>query len=101
MDQGIISGYTDDTFRSTGKISRVEMTVMLVRALGLPLDSKSSLTFADATQVPAWAVPYIAAAQEAGLVKGTGGNRFNPKAEATRAEVVTLILSAMEFKSQP
>ncbi|WP_186331449.1 5'-nucleotidase C-terminal domain-containing protein [Paenibacillus xylanexedens] len=101
VDQGIISGYTDDTFRSTGKISRVEMTVMLVRALGLPLDSKSSLTFADATQVPAWAVPYIATAQEAGLVKGTGGNRFNPKAEATRAEVVTLILSAIEFKSQP
>nr|WP_186811678.1 5'-nucleotidase C-terminal domain-containing protein [Paenibacillus xylanexedens] len=100
VDQGIVSGYTDDTFRSTGKISRVEMSVMLVRALGLPLDSKSSLTFADATQVPAWAVPYIAAAQEAGLVKGTGGNRFNPKAEATRAEVVTLILSAMEFISQ-
>ncbi|WP_145050445.1 5'-nucleotidase C-terminal domain-containing protein [Paenibacillus xylanexedens] len=98
VDQGIISGYTDDTFRSSGKVSRVEMTVMLVRALGLPVDSSSTLSFADADQVPTWAVPYIAAAYEAGLVKGTGKNRFNPLAEATRAEVVTLLMSASELR---
>ncbi|WP_164848629.1 S-layer homology domain-containing protein [Paenibacillus sp. DCT19] len=101
VDQGIISGYTDDTFRSSGKVSRVEMTVMLVRALGLPVESNPTLSFADADQVPAWAAPYIAAAYEAGLVKGTGKNKFNPLAEATRAEVVTLLMSASELQLQP
>lgn len=101
VEQGIISGYTDETFRSTGKISRVEMTVMLVRALGLPVDSKSTLTFEDAEQVPAWAVPYISAAYHAGLVKGTGNNKFNPQAQATRAEVVTLLISASELQPKP
>lgn len=100
VDQGVISGYTDETFRASGKVSRVEMTVMLVRALGLPVDSKSTLTFADANKVPAWAVPYIAAAYDAGLVKGTGKNLFNPLAEATRAEVVTLLMSASELQSK-
>jgi len=100
VDQGIISGYTDDTFRSSGKVSRVEMTVMLVRALGLPVQSNPVLSFADADKVPAWAVPYIAAAYDAGLVKGTGRNMFNPLAEATRAEVVTLLLSASELQKQ-
>jgi hypothetical protein len=100
VDQGIISGYTDETFRASGKVSRVEMTVMLVRALGLPVDLKSTLTFADANKVPAWAVPYIAAAYDAGLVKGTGKNLFNPLTEATRAEVVTLLMSASELQSK-
>lgn len=101
VDQGIISGYTDDTFRSADKVSRVEMTVMLVRALGLPVKSNPALSFADADKVPVWAVPYIAAAYDAGLVKGTGKNMFNPLAEATRAEVVTLLLSANELALQP
>ncbi|MCF7756046.1 S-layer homology domain-containing protein [Paenibacillus xylanexedens] len=76
------------------------MTVMLVRALGLPVESNPSLSFADADKVPAWAVPYNAAAYDAGLVKGTGENMFNPLAEATRAEVVTLLLSASEFQAK-
>ncbi|RAW19116.1 multifunctional nuclease/2',3'-cyclic-nucleotide 2'-phosphodiesterase/5'-nucleotidase/3'-nucleotidase [Paenibacillus taichungensis] len=100
VEQGIISGYTDETFRASGKVSRVEMTVMLVRALGLPVASNATLTFADANKVPAWAVPYIAAAYDAGLVKGTGKNLFNPLVEATRAEVVTLLMSASEFQAK-
>ncbi|WP_405155677.1 S-layer homology domain-containing protein [Paenibacillus sp. FSL K6-0108] len=100
VEQGIISGYTDETFRASGKVSRMEMTVMLVRALGLPVESNAALTFADANKVPAWAVPYIAAASDAGLVKGTGKNLFNPLAEATRAEVVTLLISASEFQAK-
>ncbi|KOY15585.1 hypothetical protein AMS66_15425 [Paenibacillus xylanivorans] len=98
VEQGIISGYTDETFRASGKVSRVEMTVMLVRALGLPVKSNPTLTFADAKKVPAWAAPYIAAAYDAGLVKGTGKNMFNPLTEATRAEVVTLLMSASELQ---
>ncbi|WJH30879.1 S-layer homology domain-containing protein [Paenibacillus sp. CC-CFT742] len=97
VEQGIISGYTDETFRASGNVSRVEMTVMLVRALGLPIESNATLSFTDANRVPAWAVPYIAAAYEAGLIKGTGNNRFNPLANATRAEVVTLLMSASEL----
>ena len=97
VEQGIISGYTDETFRASGKVSRVEMTVMLVRALGLPIESNATLSFADANKVPAWAVPYIAAAYEAGLVKGSGNNMFNPLVEATRAEVVTLLISASDL----
>ncbi|WP_339850008.1 5'-nucleotidase C-terminal domain-containing protein [Paenibacillus sp. FSL W7-1088] len=100
VEQGIISGYTDETFRASGKVSRVEMTVMLVRALGLAVESNATLTFADANKIPAWAVPYIAAAYDAGLVKGTGKNLFNPLSEATRAEVVTLLMSASEFQAK-
>lgn len=99
IEDKVIAGYEDNTLRPSNPLTRTEMTVILVRALGLELDPKATVTFADAGDIPVWAVPYIAAAYKAGLIEGTGGNRFNPQSDATRAEVVTLLLSVLEFQS--
>lgn len=93
----VISGYEDQTLRPSSPLTRTEMTVILVRALGITVDPKATVPFADANDIPGWAQPYIAAAYHAGLVKGMGGNRFSPNSKATRAEVVTLLLSALEY----
>ncbi|MNO00265.1 hypothetical protein D3C81_2201250 [compost metagenome] len=69
---------------------------MVVRALGITVDPKATLTFNDAKDVPAWAVPYIAAAAKSGLVNGVGQNKFAPNQKATRAEAVTIILALLE-----
>ncbi|OZQ70038.1 hypothetical protein CA596_24380 [Paenibacillus odorifer] len=92
----IISGYDDGTFRPTQELTRTELAVMVVRALGITVDPKATLTFNDAKDVPAWAVPYIAAAADAGIVNGIGQNRFAPNQVASRAEAVTIILNLLE-----
>lgn len=92
---GYISGYKDGTFRANNEISRSEFVVIIVRALGLELNSELTSTFDDVDQIPVWATPYVAAAAEAGLVKGNGNGKFNPNAPITRAEAVTLILSML------
>ncbi|WP_339317493.1 S-layer homology domain-containing protein [Paenibacillus sp. FSL R10-2734] len=92
----IISGYDDGTFRPTQELTRTELAVMVVRALGITVDPKATLTFNDAKEVPAWAVPYIAAAAKSGLVNGVGQNQFAPNQKATRAEAVTIILALLE-----
>ncbi|SIR73888.1 protein of unknown function [Paenibacillus macquariensis] len=92
---GFISGYEDGTFRANNEITRSEFVVIIVRALGLEVDSNAHLTFNDAKQVPAWARSYVAAAVEAGLVKGDGDGKFNPNSSTTRAEAVTLILGML------
>ncbi|MGN7413002.1 S-layer homology domain-containing protein [Paenibacillus sp. SAF-068] len=71
---------------------------MIVRAGGIPADSNAKLNFKDAKDVPAWAVSYVAAAVEAGLVGGVGGNRFAPAQTATRAEAITLIIGLLDTK---
>jgi len=38
---GIISGYSDQTFRAADNTNRAELTAMIVRALGLPVDANS------------------------------------------------------------
>ncbi|WMT40920.1 S-layer homology domain-containing protein [Paenibacillus sp. D2_2] len=96
VGSGLISGYTDGTFRPNQQLTRLEMAVILVRAAGLPLDSAAKLAFNDADYIPSWAVPYVAAAYQAGLIQGVSGNRFAPGEKATRAEAVTVIMSIVK-----
>jgi 2',3'-cyclic-nucleotide 2'-phosphodiesterase/3'-nucleotidase/5'-nucleotidase len=97
VEDKVISGYADGTLRPHSSLTRTEMTVILVKSLGIAVDRNAKPTFADTGRIPAWASPYIAAAEQAGLVKGVGGNLFNPQTEATRGEVVTILLAAIEI----
>lgn len=98
-EAGYISGYEDGTFRANKDITRSELVVMIVRARGLEVHPNATLTFKDADQVPGWAKPYVATAEEAGLIKGNGLGIFNPNAAATRAEAVTLILAMLSTRN--
>ncbi len=90
-ENGIMTGYKDGTLRANEPITRTELIAIIVRALKLKLPDEAELPFADAMQIPKWAKPYIAAAYDAGLVSGVGGNRFAPNEFATSAEVVKLL----------
>ncbi|TXK83828.1 S-layer homology domain-containing protein [Paenibacillus sp. N3.4] len=95
---GIVSGYEDNSFRSADPISRAELAVMIVKAFGLQVDWSAKASFADANDIPSWAVPHVAAAADAGFIQGRGNNLFAPNDKATRAEVVNLILSMLKHK---
>ncbi|WP_314587816.1 endo-alpha-N-acetylgalactosaminidase family protein [Paenibacillus terrigena] len=95
---GFITGYEDGTFRANKEITRSELVVIAVRALGLEVNPNAKLVFSDADQIPVWAKPYVATAAEAGLIKGNGDGKFNPNASSSRAEAVTLILAMLNAK---
>ena len=97
---GIVQGYEDRTFRPNRSITREEMMVMLVKALQLNVDMAQTPTFADNASISNWAKPYVASADAAGLIAGTGNDRFSPAAPATRAEAVTFLLRAADLKEQ-
>lgn len=94
---GIIGGFEDGSFRPAKEISRPELAVMIVRALGLAPDADASIAFADAPQIPAYARPYVATAVKLGLIQGGSNNRFGAKSPATRAEAITLVLRALDY----
>lgn len=97
IQSGIMQGYSDGSIRPQNTVSRTELIVMLVRALGLKVDAEAETTFSDNDSIPRWARGYVTAAVEAGLVSGTGNNTFSGARNATRAEVVTLLLRATEY----
>ncbi|MGE5381208.1 MAG: S-layer homology domain-containing protein [Methylocystaceae bacterium] len=92
VDQGVTKGYPDGTFKPNGKMTRAEMAVMLVKAAGLPINTKPvpKASFKDVA-ARYWASPYIEASAKAGLIKGYNGY-FRPETAVSRAEASTMIL---------
>ncbi|OMF38093.1 hypothetical protein BK133_03720 [Paenibacillus sp. FSL H8-0548] len=93
---GVVKGYEDGTFRPNKLISRAEMAVMVMRALDKELEADLNPAFNDSNAIPSWAKPSVAAAAELGIIQGKGGNKFEPAANATRAEAVVIILRILD-----
>jgi uncharacterized repeat protein (TIGR01451 family) len=89
---GIFQG-ADGRFRPDDSISREELAVVLIRLLELGDEATmpSGNAFSDHASISAWASESVAAAVRLGLIQGDESNRFNPQAEATRAESAAMI----------
>ncbi|MDQ0902045.1 InlB B-repeat-containing protein [Paenibacillus sp. V4I7] len=89
---GIINGYEDGSFRPDAQMTRAEMAVMMANALNQSNEGSISTGFADDQGIPEWAKNAVAAIKKLGIVEGKGTNTFDPNANTTRAETVTVLL---------
>ncbi|EEG52778.1 S-layer homology domain-containing protein [Enterocloster asparagiformis] len=103
--KNIVKGTGDKLFSPDAPVTREQMAVMMVNYAGqmgysipTPL---AAVTFADSDQISAWAAKEVAAMQRAGIVKGKDGNRFDPQASATRAEVSAVLRRFVESVIDP
>lgn len=87
-EAGIVQGISDTEFGPNENITREQMATIIGRQYGMMNDT--ALTYTDAANVEAYAVPYVAALSEAGYLTGDNG-MFYPKNNATRAEAATLL----------
>ncbi len=97
VEAGIISGYTDGTFRPKASIKRSEAAVMAVKALGLKHNIGVSTLFADDHLIPAWAREYVQSAAANGIIAGKTGNLFMPADTTKRAEAAAILLRMVKL----
>lgn len=98
-DQGVTKGVSAGDilwFQPDSNITRAEFFTMAARWLGLDLESagEGDLPFADAAEIPAWALPAVRAMAAAGYLQGSlEGDRLyaHPNATITRAEAMTVL----------
>lgn len=90
-DKGILSGFSDGSFRPDGTLTRAEAAKMVALAKGLTPSSVGVQAFSD---VPTgyWAYGMIQAAVKTGLLKGYGDGTFRPNASITRAEAAAILM---------
>ncbi len=90
-EAGILKGYSDGTFRPGGTITRAEMAAVICRLARLDTQS-TTVPFQDVSPSD-WAAKYIAAAYQAGSIRGSGG-RFRPNDPVSYPEAVKMIVCA-------
>jgi methionine-rich copper-binding protein CopC len=100
VQEGIVNGYADGSFRPNAPITRSEMSLMIAKALKLPLDANAQTGFADNADIPKWAKGAVKALREIGIVNGRSADKFVPNDTATRAEAVVMLLRMLDFMEQ-
>ncbi|OMD75027.1 S-layer homology domain-containing protein, partial [Paenibacillus odorifer] len=95
---GLIKGTGSNLFGTGQNLSRQDMVVMFVRALGVnPTGKAGTLQFADSSQIADYSKDFIAAAVEYGLITGYN-NFFNPDAKVDRQAVALVASKFLKFK---
>lgn len=102
--RGVISGYGSGLFGTNDPITREQIATILWRYDGSP-KSENSNDFADESAIASYAMDAVDWIRSNGIMNGKGGNMFDPKGNATRAEVATILRNyvqlAQDIPSEP
>jgi len=97
----IVSGVGNNRFAPNSTITREDMAVMMVnyaKALNYDLPvALQAFNFTDASSISSYATGAVTAAQQAGIIVGKNGGRFDPKGNLTRAEAATVVRRFVEL----
>ncbi|MBB6023858.1 hypothetical protein HNR77_004960 [Paenibacillus sp. JGP012] len=98
VSYGLISGYTDNSFRPNSEISRAEAMTIVSRAMKLvelaQADASETAnllgTYSDGNKVQPWAAESVASAIKQGLVQGDDG-KLMTDADVSRAQTAAIV----------
>ncbi|CCQ95737.1 putative Subtilisin-type proteinase [[Clostridium] ultunense Esp] len=96
--EGLITGYSDLTFRPNQPITRAEFLTLLSRVIDLPPGSRSVRSPFRDVSTGFWAYPVIISAYQKGLIGGYADGSFRPNAPLTRAEMSAMVARGLKIK---
>jgi hypothetical protein len=103
---GLITGFSDGTFRANETITRQQAMLIISKAMvltglsgvGNATDRASIINaYADGNQVASWAFSGVADVISAGIFTGRSANSLVPEAPITRAEVAVIIERLLKY----
>jgi len=86
--KNIVNKYSDWAYKPADKITRAEFAYFLVRTLGLTSDSAENFADGDPN---AFYAKEIAVGKALGILNGVGENKYNPEAEISRQDLMTIV----------
>ena len=94
-ESGVLSGYSDGSFRADAPVTREQLAVMLWNYSGKPSGIKA-LDHSDAGNISNYAKEAMQWAVENGVMSGRANGQLDPKGAATRAEVAQMFKNYIE-----
>jgi len=92
VEDGLVKGYDDGTFRPNEQITRAEFVALVNRLFGLT--EQAEVTFADVASQN-WFSQDVARAVAAGYISGYEDNTFRPNHPISRQEVAVILQRIM------
>ncbi|MCQ4086726.1 S-layer homology domain-containing protein [Saccharibacillus sp. JS10] len=98
---GMMQGYGNGKFDPQAEMTREQLAIVFVKALGLPINNDVTALnrFSDASSIHSWSSQYVAAALRAGLMTGTGST-FGATSKANRQETAIIAVRVHTQKQQ-
>lgn len=100
INQSIITGYEDGTFKPEATITRAEACIVIVKGLATSdaaLSMAKDSAFSDLSGY-SWAKKYINYAAEKGVIDGYGDNTFKPGTKISYNEMAAMLVKALGYK---
>lgn len=96
--EGIIKGYSDETFKPKNPVTRAQVAKMLVLAFELELAETSTTKFKDVNIIKdADTRRYIETLVQHDITKGTSATTFSPNEHVKRAQLATFLKRAKDY----
>lgn len=92
--RGIVAGYNANSFGPNDTMTRAQFATMVVRALGLPLQTTD--TFTDVTP-DAWYAAFVGSAYTYEITSGKTATLFDPNGTITRQEAAVMVARAAKL----
>ena len=98
-ENNILSGISESSFEPERAVTRQETAAMLYRFMKyLELEpEKGGEEFSDANEISSWARESVMSLKKTGILYGKPGNRFDPNASSTRAEITAVLRRLIEY----
>ena len=93
---GVMVGDTNGNFNPDQKVTRGEMAVVMANLLNLKVEDfvGAKIPFTD---VPEWAVPYVAACYADGITAGISATQYGFNYEVTTAQAALMMMKALGY----
>ena len=104
VQEGIVNGYPDGTFRASTPVTREEMATLIsryVNLVGIILTDQNTAvsSFKDNSKISNWAVDSIELMRKSGIIQGFDDGNFNPQNGTRRAEAAILFMRLNSFRN--
>lgn len=94
LDNGLVTGYSDNSFKPKNNITRAEFIAMVNRAFGF--SEKAEEMFLD-VESGKWYFDDVAKAKAVGYISGYENNKFKPENNISRQEVAAILFRILKL----
>jgi hypothetical protein len=94
VHHGVISGYSDGTFRPGADVTRGQIAKIIVNAQGWPIDTRGGPHFGDVPPDSTF-YSFVETAVTRGIISGYADHTFRPGNPATRGQIAKIVYNAL------